>query len=372
VITSRPSNRTITAGQSTTLTVGASGTTPLYYQWYLGTSGNTSTPVPGAGGASLTVTPAVGTNYWVRVSNACGAVNSATVTVSVTAVIPPPTGIRQQTPADFNGDRVSDVVVFRNGAWVNYSTGTGVWTGQPSGNCVPTPADYDGNGVTEYALFCGGAWNVYNANGTLRRGVWTGGVPGDLPAPADYDGNGADEVVVYRNGAWIAFDLNAGAHLWTVNTSGGAGAIPLPMDYDGDGRAEFSSYRAGTWTFFNDSGSVFRSLWTGNVAGELPVPGDYDGDGREEPVVFRGGAWTFYDVSSGARVRGVWTGAAPFKGAPLQPAPLDYDGDGALDFTIFAVGPWHFFEDDGRYRNGVWTGGVAGDQAISRRQHVSP
>jgi hypothetical protein len=91
-ITAQPTSRTISAGQSTTLSVTASGTTPLSYQWYFGSSGNTSSPVPGGGGPSLTVAPPSTTSYWVRVSNACGSVNSATATVTVTttSTTPPP------------------------------------------------------------------------------------------------------------------------------------------------------------------------------------------------------------------------------------------------------------------------------------------
>ena len=49
-----------------------------------------------------------------------------------------------------------------------------------------------------------------------------------------------------------------------------------------------------------------------------------------------------------------------------MPAPLDYDGDGEVDFTVWAGGPWIFFNDDGSLNKGIWTGGVAGDQALSR------
>lgn len=100
------------------------------------------------------------------------------------------------------------------------------------------------------------------------------------------------------------------------------------------------------------------------------VPADFDGDGTEDVVVFRGGAWLFYDFATGALLSGqsVWRGApAHFTGGTSLPAPLDYDGDGDVDFTIFSGGPWHLYNDDGSYKTGIWTGGVAADQAISRR-----
>ncbi len=281
---------------------------------------------------------------------------------------PPPT-VRQKTPADFNGDRISDVVIYRAGAWLWPVTGAGVWTGQPSANCIPAPGDFDGDGRTDLALFCGGAWHFYRADGTYLKGIWTGGVAGEVPVPADYNGDGKDEVVVFRRGAWLAYDYATGAPTWSVWTGpGAAGEIPLAMDYNGDGRAELSVYVGGAWHFYRADGSYLKGIWTGGVSGDIPVPGDYSGNGVEEVVVFRGGAWLFYDFNTGAQYKGVWTGATSFNGDPLQPAPMDYDGDGALEFAVLAGGPWHTYNDNGTYRSGVWTGGVRGDKAISRRQ----
>ncbi len=83
-ITSQPSSTTIVTGQTATLSVTASGTATLSYQWYTGNSGNTSLPVGGGTNASLTVSPASTTSYWVRVTNGCGTADSVTATVTVT------------------------------------------------------------------------------------------------------------------------------------------------------------------------------------------------------------------------------------------------------------------------------------------------
>jgi subtilisin family serine protease len=79
-ITAQPTSRTINPGQSTTFTVTAPNATS--YQWYQGTAPSTTTPV-GTNSNSLTVTPAVTTSYWVRVTNACGFINSTTATVTL-------------------------------------------------------------------------------------------------------------------------------------------------------------------------------------------------------------------------------------------------------------------------------------------------
>jgi predicted extracellular nuclease len=82
-ITTGPQSQAITSGQTATLSVVASGTTPLSYQWYQGSAGDTSAPV-GANAASYT-TPALtaSTSYWVRVSNSAGSADSGTATITV-------------------------------------------------------------------------------------------------------------------------------------------------------------------------------------------------------------------------------------------------------------------------------------------------
>jgi len=85
VITMHPGSRSITTGQTATLSVQATGTAPLSFQWFIGTSGSTASPIGGATAASYT-TPTLTetTSYWVRVSNGAGTADSETATVTVT------------------------------------------------------------------------------------------------------------------------------------------------------------------------------------------------------------------------------------------------------------------------------------------------
>ena len=86
-ITTQPAGTTITQGSGgVTLSVTASGTTPFTYQWYVGTSGTKTNPIPGANASSIVVTPTSTTSYWVSVTNSCGTANSATATVTVNPV----------------------------------------------------------------------------------------------------------------------------------------------------------------------------------------------------------------------------------------------------------------------------------------------
>jgi hypothetical protein len=84
-ITTQPGSSTISSGTPVTLTVVASGTAPLTYQWFTGDKGDTSNPIPGATSASLIRSPTVTTKYWVRVTgcnNSTADSNTATITIS--------------------------------------------------------------------------------------------------------------------------------------------------------------------------------------------------------------------------------------------------------------------------------------------------
>ena len=82
-IATQPQSQSIQSGETATLTVTATGTAPLSYQWYQGASGNTSTPVGTEASSFTTPQLRATTIYWVRVSNACGHADSATATISL-------------------------------------------------------------------------------------------------------------------------------------------------------------------------------------------------------------------------------------------------------------------------------------------------
>ncbi|HVT03054.1 MAG TPA: glycoside hydrolase family 44 protein [Thermoanaerobaculia bacterium] len=83
VITQQPLSRVVRKRKTAVVSVTATGSSPLGYQWYEGASGDPSKPV-GTNSSTYT-TPALtaSASYWVRVSNSCGAVNSNTATLSV-------------------------------------------------------------------------------------------------------------------------------------------------------------------------------------------------------------------------------------------------------------------------------------------------
>jgi len=82
VIATQPASQTISSGQTATLNVVASGPS-LVYQWYQGTTGNTSTPA-GTNSNSFTTPALTATaSYWVRVTNPFGTADSNTAVVTV-------------------------------------------------------------------------------------------------------------------------------------------------------------------------------------------------------------------------------------------------------------------------------------------------
>ncbi len=88
-ISVQPASKTINAGGTTSLAVTASGSAPLTYQWYIGNTGDTSTPTGSNSSTLANLSPSTTTSYWVRVSNSCGTADSNTATVTVNACAAP-------------------------------------------------------------------------------------------------------------------------------------------------------------------------------------------------------------------------------------------------------------------------------------------
>ena len=86
-ITTQPSSQTITAGQTATFSVTATGTAPLSYQW-----NQSGTAISGATSSSYTTlaetTSASGSQFSVVVSNSAGSVTSNAATLTVNAAAP--------------------------------------------------------------------------------------------------------------------------------------------------------------------------------------------------------------------------------------------------------------------------------------------
>jgi hypothetical protein len=81
--TNQPTDQAVNSGSRATLRVVPSGSGPLRYQWYRGARGSTDFPVAGATGSQFQTDAVTGSaSYWVRVSNACGSVDSDVAVIS--------------------------------------------------------------------------------------------------------------------------------------------------------------------------------------------------------------------------------------------------------------------------------------------------
>ncbi|MBP7866001.1 MAG: hypothetical protein KA419_08615 [Acidobacteria bacterium] len=145
-ITTHPQNQTIQSGQTAALSVTASGAGALSYQWYQGTSGDTSTPV-GTNAASYTTPPlSATTSYWVRVTDGCGSTNSSAATVTVQSGCTPPAIASHPAGASLCSGQSTTLTVTATGstpftyAWYQGASGNTAIPVGTNSNTFGTPA----------------------------------------------------------------------------------------------------------------------------------------------------------------------------------------------------------------------------------------
>lgn len=221
-------------------------------------------------------------------------------------------------PADYDGDGVTDVAVWRpaSGVWyIRRSVDNsflllqwGQTTVHPTGGLpdVPVPADYDGDGVTDIAVWRPdtGQWFVLKSSARFsaaKAEISNWGRLGDVPVQADYDGDGKADIGVFRSWERRWYIRLSGSGSWFVREFGTAGDMLVPSDYTGDGKADLAVYRKGTWFVLNSKTGEVEPFQLG-FADDTPAPADYDGDGQTDFAVYRKGVWYIYE-SSGPRLR---------------------------------------------------------------------
>jgi fibronectin type 3 domain-containing protein len=295
-ITEQPHSTTTNSGSSTTLSVTATGTAPLSYQWYTGPSGNTASPMTGRTSATLTVSPTTTTSYWVRVTNGCGSVDSSAATVTVN---PPPV---VTTRGDFNRDGRADLF------WRNTAAGSNfVWfmngstVTQTTSATAPAPwapvvfADFNGDGradvlwrqpntgETSIWLMNGATYSSAVRSVTLSDTNWT------PVGSGDFNGDGKADIF-WRNSAT---GVNS---IWmmdgTTVTQQAVVRVPatwdvaLTGDMNADGKADvyWRDRTTGETSIWLMNGAVYttavRSTTVTDLNWQPVVGGDFDADGN--------------------------------------------------------------------------------------------
>ncbi len=112
---------------------------------------------------------------------------------------------------DWNDDGISNIGLFRGGAWYLDADGNGTWSqgdvyvedfGQLGD--IPVVGDWTGDGITKIGVYRSGTFYLdANNNHALDSGdkVIHLGSAGDIPVVGDWTGDGVDKVGVYRPNA---------------------------------------------------------------------------------------------------------------------------------------------------------------------------
>lgn len=247
-------------------------------------------------------------------------------------------------PFDFDGDRKSDVSVFRpsNRSWFldrSQAGFFGVLFGL--GDDKVAPADFDGDGKTDIAVYrpSTGIWYWLNSsNGAFKALPF--GLAEDLPTPADYDGDGKADVSVFRPSTGTWYRLNSSNGSFYGVQFGVSEDKPSVGDFDGDGKADIAVFRpsVGAWYRINSSNGSVAGMQFG-ISTDLIVPADYDGDGKTDVAVFRpsNNCWYVFNSSNVSVSYTLWGTTDD------NPAPADFDGDGKADVNVFrpSDGNWY-------------------------------
>ena len=293
-ISSQPVSTSITSGSSANLSVTATGSATLAYQWYRGASGTTSDPVSGATSATLSIAPTATTSYWVRVTNSCGSVNSAAATVTVNTVCSVPSITRQPASVSiFAGQSTTLSLTASSATTMSYQ-----WYRGSSGTTTSPITGATAASLKVTLTTTASYWaRVTNSCGFVNSSTATVTVK-PIPAPVpvaqkarDFNGDLRADVF-WRNGTSGAnslWSMNGGTRTQsaTQTVSDLAWSVAAIGDTNLNGRADiiWRKPSTGNTLLWLMSGAtvVSKTAQPSMVSAQLLVgSGDFDGDGRAD------------------------------------------------------------------------------------------
>ena len=186
-ITSQPANQTVTAGQTATFSVTATGTAPLSYQWR-----KNSVNITGATSASYT-TPATtaadsGSTFSVVVTNSAGSTTSSNGTLTVNAAAVAPSITSQPVNRTVTAGQTATFSVSATGTspmsyqWMKNGTNIG---GAISSSYTTPATTMSDSGSAFSVLISNSAGNVTSNSATLTVNQATATAPSITTQPAN-------------------------------------------------------------------------------------------------------------------------------------------------------------------------------------------
>jgi hypothetical protein len=175
-ITAQPASKTITASQTATFSVTATGTAPLSYQWH-----KNGTAISGATSSSYT-TPAEttsdsGAQFTVVVSNSAGSVTSNAATLTVTAALAPSITTQPASTTITAGQTATFSVTATGSAPLSYQwqkSGAAI-SGATSSSYATAAETTSDNGATFTVVVSNSAGSVTSNSATLTVNAVTPG-----------------------------------------------------------------------------------------------------------------------------------------------------------------------------------------------------